>query len=141
MSMLRLASTAMLTALLPWACVDPPITILLPPDANVPTPDGSVEGGFDLAACKKCVAAADMPGPGCGSEYSACEGDSKCSAMIACAFESGCVGGPSVAFIGCAIPCAEDAGALSSSDPAFTLARSLFQCLVNGACTATCLTK
>ncbi len=90
MSMLRLASTVVLTGLLPWACVDPPITVILPPEAGIRAPpDSSVEGGFDLTACRSCVAAPDMPGPGCGSAYSACEGDSKCKAMIACAFESG----------------------------------------------------
>jgi hypothetical protein len=142
MSMLRLASTVVLTGLLPWACVDPPITVILPLEAGIRAPpDSSVEGGFDLTACRSCVAAPDMPGPGCGSAYSACEGDSKCKAMIACAFESGCVGGPSLAFIGCAFPCAEDAGALASNDPALPLAAGLFQCLVNGACMATCLTK
>jgi hypothetical protein len=134
-------ATVALTLLLASGCDDPTIDTETS-DASFTGPgDSTIDGGFDLAACEKCVRTPDSPGPGCGTESSACDGNPLCKVMIACAFASGCVGGPSAKFITCAIPCAEEAGIVSNDNPALTVGEPLFECLVNGACAPVCLGK
>jgi len=144
--MFRRASIVMLVALLGIGCDDPSIvTLAAGADASRAISDGGsatdghVEGGFELSVCKGCLMAPDKPGPGCGSAYASCAGSPVCDQLIICALAN-CVGGPSSAFIGCALPCAQDAGVLSGNDPSLPLAMGVYNCFINGACTAACFT-
>ena len=145
--MFRRTSTVLLGAVFWIGCVDPPIvTLVSAPDAGSAVadggsaPDGHGAGGFELSVCKDCLMAPEKPGPGCGSAYAACVANPVCDRLIACALGN-CVGGPSSAFIGCAIPCAQDAGVLSGNDPSLPLASAVYNCFINGACTAGCFTQ
>ncbi len=142
MNVVRLASTLALAAVLSSACMDPPITIVPIPEAGAMTAsDAAVEGGFDLGPCKACMATPDTPGPGCGTEYSACESDSKCPQVLVCIYQAGCFGGPSSKFLTCGIPCVTSAGIAAGNDPALGIATNLFECVVNGACGPECVTQ
>jgi hypothetical protein len=89
----------------------------------------------DPATCVPCVNAPDKPGPGCDTEYAACEADATCNGLWQCVLASGCIGGPPASFISCALPCANEAGGIPSA------AAGLFECLANGACSSVCVTK
>jgi hypothetical protein len=138
----RPGRTLALAALLALgACADPAITLSVG-DAGAPSSrDAGGEGGFDLAACKACMAQPGMPGPGCKTEYDPCIESTKCSGVLNCIYGAGCFGGKSSQFLTCGIPCVEDAGIVTNNDPALTTATTLFECVVNGACGPECVTQ
>ncbi|MGH7438894.1 MAG: hypothetical protein ACRENE_24675 [Polyangiaceae bacterium] len=123
------------------ACADPSITLTVG-DAGGGSPgDAGGDSGFDLAACKACMAQPDKPGPGCKAEYDPCIASAKCDGVLNCIYAAGCFGGKSSQFLTCGIPCVMDAGILTNNDPALTTSTALFECVVNGACGPQCVTK
>ena len=124
-----------LTAAFWGGCVDPEIGVV----------DGSVEDGEDapedlLTACKRCMATADDPGPGCQMTYDPCVSNKKCNDTLECIYEAGCFGASPRSFLGCGTPCGTKAGLLSGNDPALPIAQALFYCLTAGPCKAACFT-
>jgi hypothetical protein len=138
----KLLALAVGSALGPLGCEDPPITLTVGDGGGEgPGSDAAVDGGFQLSTCKACMAAPDEPGPGCDNEYGPCEADPKCTGILQCIYAAGCFGGKSSRFLSCGIPCVEEAGVLTSTDPSLGTATSLFECVVNGACGPSCTTK
>jgi|HubBroStandDraft_2_1064218.scaffolds.fasta_scaffold418328_2 hypothetical protein len=91
--------------------------------------------GFDLATCLACLETPDAPGPGCETEYDACQADPTCAELWACILAVNCVGGSTATFITCALPCANEAGGIPPG------ASPLFECLANDACAPVCVAK
>lgn len=146
------------------ACLDlTPITYEAPAtDAMVPTVDVAVElpvtgdgapsqdGGGDVrdAAAPEvympptCVGCLNTPDdaapPGCDSELALCRANPKCAATYTCALATGCFQQPTFRdIINCGLPCAEEAGIMSTNDPAVTLIYNIAvcaQCNCNGPC-------
>jgi hypothetical protein len=130
----------------------------MPPKADVavdvpmgsdtaPPGDGSSSDVRDAAAPEvymppTCVGCLNTPDdaapPGCGTEITACLANSKCAATYACALAAGCFQQATFRdIVQCGIPCAEDAGIMSTNDPAVTLIYNIAlcaQCSCNGPC-------
>jgi hypothetical protein len=122
-------------------CDDPSLITVEAPDAS-PTPAtdaGTDAGAFDLAACESCFMAPDMPGPGCGTEYAACQALSDCLADVMCLETSGCFGRPQSAFISCGLKCST--GNLSVGSPAYTAIVAFFECVTMSACDKACFAQ
>jgi hypothetical protein len=150
-----LAGAAVAAAVAGAACLDlTPIVLQANPteDGNAPMPDVVVETGPmpegsvpDAAVdgdastrpevvvpptCLGCLHWSDdaMP-PGCASELAACMTSSKCAATYVCCVASGCFqAGSFKGIVNCGIPCAEDAGIVSSNDPAVQLIYDIAVC-------------
>ncbi len=89
--------------------------------------------------CVGCLGTPDDAAPpGCGTELALCLANTECAATYACAVAAGCFQQPSFrAIVQCGIPCAEDAGIMSTNDPAVTLIYNIAvcaQCSCNGPC-------
>jgi hypothetical protein len=140
---MRIPATSLLAlaiAIAAAGCDDPSLIVVEVPDgAGAPvTEAGADGGGFDLAACEACFMAPDTPGPGCGTEYAACQQLSTCGADVTCLESSGCFGRPQSAFISCGLGCSGD---LASGSPAYTAIVDFFECVSTSACGAMCFTK
>lgn len=148
-----LAGAAAVAAVAGVACLDlTPIVYEAPvpeggqppkPDVVVmdtgPAPEGSISDVVsDVSVpevvvpptCVGCLSAPeDAAPPGCSSALSACLANSKCAATYTCAVASGCFQQPTFRdIVNCGIPCAEDAGIVSSSDPAVQLIYNIAVC-------------
>ncbi|MET0592162.1 MAG: hypothetical protein ABW133_05655 [Polyangiaceae bacterium] len=64
-----------------------------PVDADI---DDSGDAPDPYAACKACLEAPEVPGPGCKTAVDACKADESCLKVYECAFEQKCIGLPSV---------------------------------------------
>lgn len=116
------------------ACVDTtPVTVF--EDASVW--DVSHEGD-GMTPCMQCVTGSGDAGGGCGAEWQACLANATCSMAILCAQQTGCFDSiAGVGFIQCALPCAQDAGMVDPSNPAFGLGFTFFDCFASK-CQAAC---
>ena len=122
------------------ACLDAtPVTVSneetipdgAPPSADVQPGDGGTDREAEAApsACDLCLHAPDTPGPGCADELAACQANPECGRAIACALGQGCFDmGSTAALVVCGLPCAAEAGIVTFTDPATTLAFNVFQC-------------
>lgn len=111
------------------------------PDAE-PTPDASMsDAALDGDAfvvpevvvpptCIGCVTHPDDAAtPGCATEIATCKANAECAATYACAVANDCFQQPSFRdIINCGIPCAEDAGIVSSNDHAVCLIYNIAVC-------------
>ena len=71
----------------------------------------------------------DAASPGCGTEIAVCLANSECAATYACAVATGCFQQPTFRqIVNCGLPCAEDAGIMSTSDPAVQLIYNIAVC-------------
>ncbi|HEX8794884.1 MAG TPA: hypothetical protein VF765_28250 [Polyangiaceae bacterium] len=108
---------------------------------NGPTPEGSrsdaaVDGDAsapEVVVPPTCIGCLNTPDdaspPGCASEIAACNANTKCAATYVCAVADNCFKQPSFRdIVNCGIPCAEDAGIVSSSDPAVQLIYNIAVC-------------
>ena len=125
-----------------YACLDTnaidfvpaPITTLAPVDAG---PD--VEDADLRRPCQRCVESPDEPGPGCGNAVAACVDDPVCVLVYQCALSRGCLEkADQRESVSCGVPCAEEAGVRSSSDPVVTLILGVTNCIAGNACGAIC---
>jgi hypothetical protein len=133
LSLAALVATSAIALAAP-AC-DPPIYFVGDDAGGAPVDGASDAVAISTATCIPCVEAADTPGPGCGTEYAACEADATCGSLWECVVAAHCIGGPPSKFISCALPCANEAGGIPSA------AASLFECLANGPCAPACVAK
>lgn len=79
--------------------------------------------------CYACIEAPDDPGPGCGTEYTACVDKPQCKAIMDCVFAAGCFYlATTKDFTVCAIPCAIEAGVTSTDDPIVVLGLNVAYC-------------
>ena len=117
---------ALLTALGVASCVD------MTPLQN-DLGDGGTDGfAIDAAVeftCRVCVFGVNSP---CRSEWSACEADEQCRLVTECALARGCLplmdlGEQTV----CALPCLEEVGLKSNTDPAILLGLTLNVCKIS----------
>ena len=80
--------------------------------------DGApVDGGHDVYVppCLACIAAPDMPGPGCASEFAACMADPQCELAYLCVIKNGCfLAATRQEIVICATPCIVEAGMITS---------------------------
>jgi hypothetical protein len=93
--------------------------------------DAELDGGDvdTTLGCYACIAAPDDPGPGCGTEFAACEAEPKCKAIMDCVLATGCFYLASTKeFTNCAIPCAIEAGVTSTDDPVVILGLNVAYC-------------
>ena len=134
-------------------CLNVDAVDFTPPDARpVVSFDTSVDSTFvgdadalDDAAdadttlgCYQCIEAPDDPGPGCGTEFLACEAEPKCKAIMDCVLAAGCFFlATTKDFTVCAIPCAVEAGVTSTDDPIVTLGLNVAYC-ADAKCRAYC---
>lgn len=124
--------------------VDVSVDVPIASDTALPDDSGDVR---DAAApevympptCVGCLGTPDDAGPpGCGSELALCLANTECAATYACAVATGCFQQPSFrAIVQCGIPCAEEAGIMSTSDPAVTLIYNI-ACCATIRCVGTC---
>jgi hypothetical protein len=124
------------------ACVDTTAIAFEPQALTTPAPAdaGLEEEDADLRRpCQRCVESPDEPGPGCGTETSACSADPQCAQIYACALREGCFEKASRHdAVSCGIPCAQEAGVVSTSDPVVSLILGVTECVSNGACGGIC---
>lgn len=111
----------------------------LPQDGGGDARDAAAPDVYVPPTCVGCLNTPDDAAhPGCGSELASCLANSKCAATYACALATGCFQQPTFRdIVNCGIPCAEDAGIMSTNDPAVTLIYNIAvcaQCSCNGPC-------
>jgi hypothetical protein len=124
---------------LPCACLEMPITRVDKTRERIIDADAGADVNTDpQAACFACMAAPDVPGPGCETAFSACKINEKCDIIIQCGFQRQCFQGVQKEFLTCGLPCVTAGGVLTGDDPVLTLASTLFQCLANGPCASAC---
>ena len=123
-------------------CDDPSlITVEAPDGSGAPAVDGGADGAsFDLAACEACFMAPDMPGPGCGTEWAACQAQSDCNTDITCIEASGCFGRTQSGFITCGTTCSSTTS-LSVGTPGYTAIVDFFECVSMSACGKKCFAQ
>jgi hypothetical protein len=92
------------------------------------------------AACLKCLATADVPGPGCGDEIAVCRQAPSCSKSLDCELQMGCVGGTVQLLVSCLPPCTKAAGLGGPEDPGRVSGIRVFECLTHGPCATVCFT-
>jgi hypothetical protein len=94
--------------------------------------DASLEGSADAVpaeTCESCLGTAGHLGPGCPDVVTACENNPTCSNAYHCAIRVGCLSSPSTdLFISCGLSCANEAGLIDYSDPAFLQMYAIFTC-------------
>jgi hypothetical protein len=137
------------------ACLDlTPIVYEAPStkDAQAPMPDvtvgeaGPVDGSvrdatfdgdvlivpevFVPPTCPDCLNwPDDAAPPGCAAEIAECMTNPKCAATYACCVANGCfLTGSFKGIVNCGLPCAEDAGIVTSNDPAVMLIDNIAVC-------------
>lgn len=107
------------------------------PDGSVPPDAASIVDGDaskpEVVVPPTCVGCLNTPDdaatPGCATEIAACKKNSECAATYSCAVASGCFQQPSFRdIVNCGIPCAEDAGIVSQTDPAVQLIYDIAVC-------------
>jgi hypothetical protein len=96
--------------------------------------DAGADSGFAIDAaveftCRVCVFGVNSP---CRSEWSACEANEKCRLVTECATARGCLplmdlGEQTV----CALPCLDEVGLKSNTDPAILLGLTLNVCKIS----------
>ena len=111
----------------------PPVTVI---------DDASNSDALDAAppeTCESCLGTAEHPGPGCPDTVAVCENNPTCSAAYHCAIRSGCLLSTSTdLFVSCGIACANEAGLVDFSDPAFLQMYAIFTC-ASASCGQYCL--
>jgi hypothetical protein len=113
------------------ASVDVPVTgDSAPPDASGDVGDAAAPEVHVPPTCVGCLNTPDDAAPpGCGSEIALCLANSKCAATYACVVATGCFQQPSFRdIVNCGLPCAEDAGIMSTTDPAVQLIYNIAIC-------------
>jgi hypothetical protein len=114
--------------------VPAPITTLPPGDAGTDAEDADLR-----RPCQRCVEAPDEPGPGCGNAVAACVADPVCALVYECALAKGCLEkADQHDSVTCGVPCAEEAGVRTTTDPVVTLILGVTDCVANTACGAIC---
>jgi hypothetical protein len=97
--------------------VPAPLTTLPPADAGTDAEDADLR-----RPCQRCAEAPDEPGPGCGSAIAACVADPVCALVYQCALAKGCLEkADQHDSVTCGVPCAEEAGVRTTTDPVVTL--------------------
>ncbi|HEY6560237.1 MAG TPA: hypothetical protein VI072_23290 [Polyangiaceae bacterium] len=123
----------LVTVLVLAGCID------MTPLQNEPA-DAGAESGFvvDAAAeqsCRACVLGADGP---CTAEWAACRANEKCNLVALCSADRGCLLLTSLQDqTVCSLPCLEEHGLTSNTDPVIALAVQLNLCR-NGKCKQAC---
>jgi hypothetical protein len=88
--------------------------------------------------CRACIAAAPVPGPGCGDKLANCGTTEHCLDIYECAYLKGCVTKPSQnESITCALPCAFALNLTDVNDPSIQLAIRLTECF-HSVCASVC---
>ncbi|GAC1543903.1 MAG: hypothetical protein NVS3B10_08060 [Polyangiales bacterium] len=136
-------ATVVAAGLVEGACLNvDPVDFHPPPDSAVAL-DTAVGESSDADAdaplgCRECVERPDDPGPGCGDEVKACRDEPKCSLILDCIYATGCFYLKTRKdFIVCAIPCAAEAGVVTTADPVVGLGIAVATC-ADGKCRAFC---
>jgi hypothetical protein len=142
---MRIPATSVLAlaaAIAAAGCDDPSlITVEVPDGSGMPATDAAKEGGgFDLAGCEACFMAPDTPGPGCGTEWAACQAQPDCATSFMCIESSGCFGLAQTAFIMCGVGCSSSVN-LTEGTPAYNAIVDLFECITMSACDKVCFAK
>jgi hypothetical protein len=110
------------------------ITTLPPVDAGPDAEDADLR-----RPCQRCVESPDDPGPGCGNAVAACVADPVCVLVYQCALARGCLEkADQHDSVTCGVPCAEEAGVRTTTDPVVTLILGVTDCIANNACGAIC---
>lgn len=80
--------------------------------------------------CLGCINLPDDAGkPGCASDVAACLKNPECSGTYLCAVRDNCFQQPSFKdIVACGLPCAEEAGIMSTNDPAVQLIENIAIC-------------
>jgi hypothetical protein len=92
------------------------------------------------AACLKCIATADTPGPGCGDEIAVCREAPSCGKSLDCSLQNGCIGGEVQRLVACLPACTIAAGLGGPDDPGRSSGIRVFECITHGACASVCFT-
>lgn len=110
-----------------------------PPEDGGDVRDAAAHDVYVPPTCVGCLGTPDdAAAPGCGSELALCLANTECAATYACAVATGCFQQPSFrAIVQCGIPCAEEAGIMSTNDPAVTLIYNI-ACCATIRCVGTC---
>jgi hypothetical protein len=89
--------------------------------------------------CVQCITAPDDASPpGCDTEIQACQDSPVCLQIYECALASGCFEQPSFRdLVNCGLPCAAEAGVVSSQDPSLLLVYNVAVC-AQANCNAPC---
>ncbi len=126
------------------ACLDFAPNYVAPPDA-APPPPPPMDAGPDAPdvdnrpSCQQCIETPDTPGPGCHDELAACLVDPLCKSAYECILENGCLTkGTRQKVIICGLPCAEDAGIITQTEPAAVEILNVASC-ASKACQTSCL--
>lgn len=120
--------------------IDVPVASdVAPPEGGGDVRDAAAPEVYVPPTCVGCLGTPDDAAPpGCGTELALCLANSECAATYACAVATGCFQQPTFrAIVQCGIPCAEEAGIMSTNDPAVTLIYNIAvcaQCSCNGPC-------
>ena len=129
------------------ACLDAtpvevaPLTIDTTPTQTPTTVDDAATDALDATptlTCEACLGTAGHLGPGCPDVVGKCESNPICSTAYHCAINSGCLKAKTTdVFISCALGCADEAGLVDYSDPAFAEMYAIFTCASAG-CAGSC---
>jgi hypothetical protein len=120
-----------------------PLLELPAEDAAAPTVDVLTDAGADVdlrGPCQRCVEAPDdAAGGGCASILTNCNASPKCAGTYQCVLRAGCLTkGVYRDIINCGIPCAEEAGIVTQTDPAIPLVLGVTNCVSTGPCGKVC---
>jgi hypothetical protein len=108
-----------------------------PPSEAASLPDASFDGDAlvvpEVVVPPTCLGCLHWPNdampPGCGNELAACMANSECAATYVCCVANACFqAGSFKGIVNCGVPCAEDAGIVSSNDPAVQLIYNIAVC-------------
>jgi len=118
-----------LSALLP-DCVDTSALDYVPPNVEA--------GSGSPPACIECLTGQTGP---CSAEYQGCLEFPVCEAVMQCLIDRACVLLPVPADrVSCGLPCAQEHGLLSGSDPAINVLAAINICGLTN-CTEECLSQ
>jgi hypothetical protein len=123
-------------------CLDVDPTPFHPRDAGTKPFDANIDDVSPdvdpLERCLACIKSANDPGPGCLTEWTACENVPLCHTTIECALPLNCLAlGDQFAVLTCGLPCATEAGV---TDPIQQLGEvyGLVVCVLNNGCRTEC---
>ena len=111
--------------------IDVPVTgDSAPPEDGADVRDAAAPEVHVPPTCVGCLNTPDdAASPGCGTEIAVCHTNSECAATYACAVATGCFQQPTFRqIVNCGLPCAEDAGIMSTTDPAVQLIYNIAVC-------------
>lgn len=156
-STLLVASLGALVCAALAACLDltPLIYEAAPPETGPPPSsdagldvvdlgDAAVDGDAfvdvdNRPPCVRCITTPDdASSPGCADEIAACRASPVCDQIYLCALANHCFEQPSFRdLVNCGLPCAAEAGVVSSQDPALLLVYNVAVC-AQANCNAPC---